>query len=202
MKVCSSPYYEERHDKVVRCLHFQFTKKYGLNKNKKLKNYKVDKVLSNERVKIKSNQTILTELNLDFNQPDLLVHDYRTKEITLVEVGITNKDRLQATELLKLHKYDRLANELKCLNPGTTVTIIPVVMTWDGLVTRHFKRYMKQLQVKPRLQAYMQTLVLKRTCESILVDCRGRREWLEEEESELMDQLESNSVEPEESDQM
>ena len=48
----------------------------------------------------------------------------------------------------------------------------------------------------------MQTLVLKRTCESILVDCRGRREWLEEEESELMDQLESNSVEPEESDQM
>ena len=29
-----------------------------------------------------------------------------------------------------------------------------------------------------------------------------RREWLEEEESELIDQLGSNSVEPEESDQM
>ena len=67
---------------------------------------------------------------------------------------------------------------------------VPVVITWDGLVTRHFKRYMKQLQVKPRLQAYIQTVVLKRTCESILADCRGRRDWLEEEASDLMAQLE------------
>ena len=129
-----------------------------------------------------------------------MIHDYVAKEITLVEVGITNKDIVQKTELLKLHKYDELANELKCLHPGTKVTIIPVVITWDGLVTRHFKRYMKQLQVKPRLQAYIQTVVLKRTCESILADCRGRRDWLEEEASDLMAQLEpcSTGTEPNE----
>ena len=57
-------------------------------------------------------------------------------------------------------------------------------MTWNGLVTRHFKRYMQQLQVKKILQAYMQTVVLKKTCESILADCRNGREWLEEEVSE------------------
>ena len=31
--------YKKRHNEVVRCLHFQFTKKYGCNKNKKLKMY-------------------------------------------------------------------------------------------------------------------------------------------------------------------
>ena len=181
---------------MVRCLHFQFTKKYGLNKNKKLKNYEVKEVLSNERVTIKSDIPVLTELRLKFNKPDLLIHDLRTKEITLVEVGITNKNSLAATELEKLSKYEILGNELKCLYPGTNVTIIPVVMTWNGLVTRHFKRYMQQLQVKKRLQAYMQTVVLKKTCESILADYRNGREWLEEEVSELMDQVETNPTDP------
>ena len=189
-------FYKTRHDEVVRCLHFQFTKKYGLNKNKKLKNYEVKEVLSNERVTIKSDIPVLTELRLKFNKPDLLIHDWRTKEITLVEVGITNKNSLAATELEKLSKYEILGNELKCLYPGTNVTIIPVVMTWDGLVTRHFKRYMQQLQVKKRLQAYMQTMVLKKTCESILADYRNGCEWLEEEVSELMDQVETNPTDP------
>jgi len=69
-------------------------------------------------------------------------------------------------------------------------------MTWNGLVTRHFKRYMQQLQVKKRLQAYMQTVVLKKTCESILADYRNGREWFEEEVSELMDQVETNPTDP------
>ena len=114
---------------------------------KNLKNYEVKEVLSNERVTIKSDIPVLTKLRPKFNKPDLLIHDLRTKEITLVEVGITNKNSLTATELEKLSKYEILGNELKCLYPGTNVTIIPVVMTWDGLVTRHFKRYMQQLLV-------------------------------------------------------
>jgi len=191
--------YRKRHDEVVRFLHFQFTKKYGLNKSKKLKNYKVQNVLSNERVKIKSDVPILTELRMDHYKPDLMVHDLRTKEITLVEVGITNKNILATTELTKSRKYELLANELKCIYPGTKVTIIPVVMTWDGLVTKHFARYLQQLQVNNKLLAYMQTVVLKKTCESILIDCREgqRSDWLEEEVSNQMDLLEANPTGPE-----
>jgi hypothetical protein len=188
--------YKKRHDEVVRCLHFQYAKMYGLNKNKKLKNYKVQNVISNERVKIKSDVPILTELRVDHNKPDLMIHDLRTKEITLVEVGITNKNILATTELTKSRKYELLANELKCIHPGTKVTIIPVVLTWDGLVTRYFQRYMRQLQVSDKLQAYIQTVVLKRTCESILIDCQKeqRGDWLEEEMSDLMERFETEGV--------
>ena len=61
------------------------------------------------------------------------------------------------------------------------------------LVTKHFKRHMKQLQVSNRLQAYIQSVVLKRTCKSILVDCRGNYngEWHDDEVPELMDQLDT-----------
>ena len=121
---------------------------YGLNKSKKLKNYKVQNVVSNDRVKIKSDVSIITELRIDNNKPDLMIHDYKAKEIILFEVGITNKDILPTTELTKSRKYELLANELENIHRGTKVITIPVVMTWDGLVTRHFKRHMKQLQVK------------------------------------------------------
>ena len=155
--------------------------------------------MSNERVKIKSDIPVVTELRIDHNKPDLMIHDLRTKEITLIEVGITNKDILAKVESEKSLKYQLLANELKCLYPGTTVTIIPVVMTWDGLVTRYFKHYMKQLEVEQRLLAYIQTVVLKKTCESILATCRDPlNDWQEEEASDLMAQLESDPAVTEE----
>ena len=94
-----------------------------------------------------------------------MIHDLKTNEITLVEVGITNKNILPTTELTKSRKYELLSNELSLMYNGAKVTTIPVVITWDGLVTRYFKKYMSKLGVEKRLQAYIQTIVLKRTCE-------------------------------------
>ena len=67
-------------------------------------------------------------------------------------------------------------------------------------MTKHFKRHIKQLQVSSRLQAYIQSVVLKRTCESILVDIRANYngEWHNEEVLELMDQLEMSPAGAEE----
>ncbi|MDE5978285.1 MAG: reverse transcriptase family protein [Turicibacter sp.] len=165
--------YKKRHDDVVRCLHFMFAKKFGLNERKRLKAYKVEKVISNERVRIKSDMPIITDNRIEHNKPDLMVHDLKTNEILLIEVGITNKRILPTTEVTKARKYEFLANELKLMHRGAKVTIVPVVLTWDGLVTRHFKRYMSQLGVSERIQAYIQGQTLKRTCESILVDARS-----------------------------
>ena len=76
-------------------------------------------------------------------------------------------------------------------------------MTWDVLVTRYFKHYMKQLEVEQRLLAYIQTVVLKKTCESILATCHDpRNDWLEEEASDLMAQLESGLAGTEESEEL
>ena len=47
---------------------------------------------------------------MEHNKPDLVIHDLRTKEITLIEVGITNKDILAKVESEKSLKYQLLAN--------------------------------------------------------------------------------------------
>ena len=64
----------------------------------------------------------------------------------LIEIGITNQDLLQEVENEKKRKYDLLANELGLMYKCKT-KIIPFVLTWDGVVTIHHKRYMKELGV-------------------------------------------------------
>nr|XP_027199818.1 uncharacterized protein LOC113793939 [Dermatophagoides pteronyssinus] len=183
--------YKRRHNEIVRCLHFMFTKRYGLSRRNKLKNYKVENVLSNERVLIKSDLPIQTQLRIENNKPDLMVFDKKKKEIILVEVGVTNKDRLKTTETTKARKYEILANELAIMY-GAKVVQIPVVLTWDGLVTRYFKKYMEMLQVDQRTQAYIQYKTIKKTAESILIDLRGGLEEVvhDDEMEKLLELLE------------
>ena len=110
---------------------------------------------------------------LENNKPDLMIHDLKSNEIIIIEVGITNKRILPSVETTKGRKYEDLAGDLKLMFRPAKITLIPIVLTWDGLVTRHFSRYMRQLGISERLQAYIQTKVLKRTCESVIIDARG-----------------------------
>ncbi|KAI2805264.1 hypothetical protein BLOT_004258 [Blomia tropicalis] len=166
--------YKRRHDEIVRCLHFMIAKRYGITHNRRLKNYKVEGVVSNERVRIKSDVPILTEnRNVQYNKPDLFIHDLKTNEITMIEIGVTNKNDLPTTELTKGRKYDLLAGEMRSTFRARKVTVIPVVMTWEGLMTKHARRYMKQIGITDQIQAYLQTCCLKRTCDIILKDAKA-----------------------------
>ena len=161
--------YKYRHNDVVRSLHLMFCQRYGIERNKRLKNYRVENVIQNNRVKIKSDVPIITDTRIDNNKPDLLVHDLAAKKIWIVEVGITNKDRLKETETEKARKYDILAKELKSMY-NATVFQVPIVMTWDGLTTKYHKKYMEILNVPKQIQAYVQYISIKRTAEIIFRD--------------------------------
>ena len=70
--------------------------------------------------------------------------------------------------------------------------IIPFVLTWDGVVTIHHKRYMKELGATLNIEAYIQSRVLKKTLESISFDRRRNLvEWsgFEEEVETAMRRL-------------
>ena len=52
-------------------------------------------------------------------------------------------------------------------------------MTWEGLVTKYHKNYRNEIGIEPKTEAYIQSLVLKKTFESISFD---RRRGIEEED--------------------
>ncbi|KAF9742718.1 hypothetical protein NGRA_3614, partial [Nosema granulosis] len=91
---------------------------------------------------------------------------------------------LSVVENEKLRKYDLLANELGLIHK-CRIKIIPYVMTWDGVVTNFHKKYLKDLDVQPHLEAYIQSLVLKKTLESISLNRRRGYDMDDAKEKEL-----------------
>lgn len=163
--------YTKRHNEVVRCIHLLLCIKYGFKKTKKIRGHSVQEIMENDRAEIRVDTRISTNIKVSHNKPDILVFDKKKKEILIVEVGITNQDRLTIVENEKLRKYDLLANELGLIHKSRT-RIVPYVMTWDGVVTKYHKKYIRELEIQPTLEAYIQTIVLKKTLESISLDRR------------------------------
>ncbi|KAK1349051.1 hypothetical protein LUQ84_001732 [Hamiltosporidium tvaerminnensis] len=122
-------------------------------------------------------------LQIRNNRPDIFILDKKKNKITLIEVGITSQDSLQIVETEKLRKYDLLANELGLINK-CSVEIIPYVMTWEGIVTKYHKSHLKRLEIPMNVEAYIQSIVLKKTVEIFSFDRRrGLESGLNAEES-------------------
>ncbi|EQB59879.1 reverse transcriptase [Vairimorpha apis BRL 01] len=127
--------------------------------------------MSNDNAEIRVDTRVLTDIKVCHNKPDILVIDKKNKEILIIEIGITNQDRLTIVENEKLRKYDLLANELGQIFKSRT-KIVPYVITWDEVVTKYNRKYIKELEIQPNLEVYMQFIVLKKTLESISMDRR------------------------------
>jgi hypothetical protein len=158
--------------------------KYNIKATRKLKSHSVQEIVSNKFVEIRVDTFIKTDIKIKHNRPDLVVIDKKSKEIIIVEVGITSIDNLQQVETEKLRKYDLIANELSQIY-GFKSSIIPYVVTWDGVVTKYHDIHRRRLGISDRIEAYIQSLVLKKTLESISLDFRrnGNLEEIVSEES-------------------
>ncbi|TBU10428.1 hypothetical protein CWI38_1768p0020, partial [Hamiltosporidium tvaerminnensis] len=124
-----------------------------------------------EYAEIRVDTRIKTDVKIRNNRPDIFVLEKIRNKITLIEVGISSQDSFQIVETEKLRKYDLLANELGLIYKFS-VEIIPYVITWDGIVTKYHKTYLKRLQIPINVEAYIQSIVLKKTVEMISFDRR------------------------------
>ncbi|KAF7683948.1 hypothetical protein TCON_0862 [Astathelohania contejeani] len=122
--------------------------------------------MGNERAEIRADTRIRTNILIKNNRPGIFIYDKKVNEIILVEVGITSQDNLRIVETEKKRKYDFLANELGLLYKAKN-KIISYFMTWDGVVTKHHRNYLKKLNITPMIEAYIQLTVLKKTIISL-----------------------------------
>jgi len=162
--------YVDRHNEVVRYIHHKMCKRYGIVKKAALKGHRIESVLANYRVKIKSDLPIQTDVSCKFNRPDLLIHDKRDKKIWLVEVRVSSRPILAKTEVEKKAKYELLAGDLRSQHPGTEVIIVPVVIAWDASVTKHCIKHLKKIGLDHLDLAKMQIIAMKRTADLIHSD--------------------------------
>lgn len=186
--------YMRRHDEALKAIHLMLCRQYGITKNKKIRNHTVQEHVATDRVEIRLDSRIQGAIKVKYNKPDIFVLDKLKKEILIIEVGITSFDNLRTVEVEKRHKYDLLANHMGSLYKYKT-RIIPYVMTWDGVVTNYHRQYRTEIGLDNRIQAYVQSRVLKMTLDSLTLESRrgcftSAGSAKEEEKVELRSELE------------
>lgn len=174
--------YMIRHDAVVKYIHQKLAVRHGLTKVLTRKNYRMESVMGNEKVKIKSDVPIRTDVTCPANRPDLVVEDKMRKKITIIEVRVSSRPILAKSEAEKKQKYQLLAGDLRGQHLGYTVEIVPIVISFDGAVTRNNAKYMKTLGMGKKDLANIQILTMKRTLDMINADIfeEGTEERMEE----------------------
>jgi hypothetical protein len=181
--------YMRRHNEALRCIHLQICNNYGITNNRRIKSHSVQTRIINERVEVQVDTRIATNTNVKYNKPDIFIFDKLKREITIVEVGITSR-----------HKSGRVgeAEEIISNTTGSVyrcdTRIIPYVMTWDGIVTTHHKRHLKELGISTSTEAYIQSRVLKMTLESISYDFRRGQHEGESPETEIAMEKEERTL--------
>ena len=181
--------YMRRHNEIVKCIHLMLCNRYNVFRRTKLKSHSIQETVSNNEVTINVDTRANTTIKIEACKPDIVVFDKKSKLITIIEIGITSSSQLITVETEKKRKYDILANHLGQLHKMKT-KIIPWVMTWDGIVTKTHKYYLKELGINPNIEAYMQSLVIRKTLESISLDHRRGEEIIQEQPSEIVENAE------------
>ncbi|XP_029654654.1 uncharacterized protein LOC115228140 [Octopus sinensis] len=161
--------YLRRHNEVVRCIHLHLCRQYGIKRSKRLKTHSVQSIVANEAVEIRVDNTISTDTHVHNNKPDIFVWDKIKNTITLIEIGITSQQIFKKVEVEKSHKYDLLASELALIHKAK-VNIVPIVLTWDAIVSKYYKQYQNSLKIEYPVRAYIQTILMKKTLESMCID--------------------------------
>ena len=110
-------------------------------------------------------------MKIKYNKPDIVVIDKKSKEILIVEIDVTLINNLQQVESEKLGNYEVLANELGLIHKCKT-RIIPYVLTWNCIVIKYHAKYRKKLAISDQIEAYIQSITLKKTLESVSMEFR------------------------------
>ncbi|TBU13059.1 hypothetical protein CWI38_0543p0020 [Hamiltosporidium tvaerminnensis] len=125
--------------------------KYKFKFLKRIRSHSVQEILDNDYAEIRVNIGIKTDVKIRKIRPDIFILDKEKNSITFIRME----------SLSKLLGY---------------VEIIPYVMIWDGIVRKYHKSDLKRLEIHMNVEAYIQSIVLKKTVETISFDRRRELE--------------------------
>ena len=159
--------YTRRHNEIVSCLSLKLAKSMGLSNFKRVRDFKIGAVTESATAKLWVDTHIKTSVHVKHDKPDIFALDKTTREGVIVDVRISSSECLELAQNEKIQKYDVLANELQGMYNLVGIKILPIIISWDGVMTKRTYDNCVYLGLAPSEIAYVQTRVLKRTLESL-----------------------------------
>lgn len=144
--------YTDRHNAMAKVYHQAIAIKHGLLKHhKKIHEYSPQTLLENESLKLYWDHPLITDRSILHNRPDIVILDKKEKTATIIDITVPADDNAEKAYTEKVVKYHDLAFELKEIHQLTRTSILPLVITTNGLVEMHLTQHTAQLGLDENL---------------------------------------------------
>lgn len=160
--------YLERHNAVCKIYHQAIGRSIGLIKDiVQNHTYLPSEVLENDRYKLCWDTSIITDRPVQHNRPDIVLLDREKSEVKIIDVTIPADDNMERAYTDKLTKYHDLAFEMKEIYRLKTTSVIPLILSVNGLVESHLLENTLRLGIEEKLVSLAQKEVILGTARTV-----------------------------------
>lgn len=153
--------YMERHNAMARVYHREIATKTGLlQSNDGFHSYQPRDVLENDIFKLYWDTAMVTDRSIAHNRPDIVLFNKTEKSVQIIDVSVPADDNITKAYTEKVSKYHDLAFELKEIYGLRKTSIVPLIISVNGLVEAHMLENTKRLQLDTYLISQAQKQVI------------------------------------------
>ena len=159
--------YLGRHNQLAKLVHQQLGIKHGLLDTKDTPpyyKYCPAPVLENSNTILYWDRPVLTDRTIDYNRPDIMLINILAKTAQIIEIGVPLTHNTKKTEIEKQRKYEELAIQLKNIWKLSNVTIHPIIISVEGVVSKQLTKTIEELALPSSIARIGQKAILLQTC--------------------------------------
>jgi tellurite resistance-related uncharacterized protein len=119
--------YKKRHDIFAKIIHMNLAVKFY--------SYTPESCLENDSYKtykLYFDKTILTDIHIKHNRPDIIILNKQQKQAYLLDIAVPNSHNITQTYNTKINKYLELSVAMRNLWCLEKISILPLVISATG----------------------------------------------------------------------
>jgi hypothetical protein len=109
--------------------------------------YKPESCLENDNYKLYFDRTVLTDIHIQHNRPDIIILNKQQKQANLLHIAVPNSHNITQTYNTKINKYLELSVAMRNLWSLEKNSILPLIISATGIVPQSLFKNLKILDL-------------------------------------------------------
>jgi hypothetical protein len=157
--------YKKRHDIFAKIIHMNLAVQFNLLKNTQPHySYTPESCLENDNYKLYFDRTVLTDIHIKHNRPDIIILNKQQKQAYLLDIAVPNSHNITQTYNPKINKYLELSVAMRNLCCSEKNPILPLIISATGIVPQSLLKNLKVLDLGNTLVVEIQKGILLYSC--------------------------------------
>jgi hypothetical protein len=142
---------------TVKIIHMNLAVKFNLLKDTQPHYiYKPESCLENDNYKLYFDRTVLTDIHIQHNRPDIIILNKQQKQAYLLDMTVPNFHNITQTYNTKINKYLELSVAMRNLWSLEKISILPLIISATGIVPQSLFKNLKILDLENTLVVEIQ----------------------------------------------